>query len=324
MSQIAYVNGRYLPQARARVSIDDRGYQFADGVYEVIAVADGAMVDAGPHLDRLHKSLTALRIAWPMSRAALACVLRETIRRNQVREGIVYLQITRGAARRDHFIPQGLRPGVVVTARNQPRDKLRALAQTGVAVIGVPDIRWGRCDIKAIGLLPNILARSAARDAGAFEAWLVDAQGFVTEGSATNAWIVDRDGNLVTRQVGSAILDGITRRRVAKLAKDGGVKLVERKFSLAEAKAAREAFLTSTTSYVLPVVKIDRAKIGDGRPGPITQKLAALYGAHAAGTADKGANSAQACEPGRIRGKIAASAVKPDTLRRDQAARSSR
>jgi D-alanine transaminase len=285
MSRIAYVNGRYLRHSEACVAIDDRGYQFADGVYEVIAVANGVMVDEAPHIGRLRKSLAALAIAWPMSAAALSNVLRETIRMNRVREGIVYLQITRGVARREHLIPNGLRPSVVVTARNQKRDGLRQLEKTGVAVISLPDLRWRRCDIKTTGLLANVLARNEARAAGAFEAWLIDQDGFVTEGTSTNAWIVDHKGKLITRQLENALLAGVTRSETIKLAARAGLAVVERKFSLAEAKAAREAFLTSTTSFVLPVVSIDGAAVGQGSPGPITQKLGALYAAHALGPA---------------------------------------
>jgi D-alanine transaminase len=280
MSRIAYVNGRYLRHGAAAVHVEDRGYQFADGVYEVTAVRGGRLVDEGPHLDRLERSLRELDIPMPMSRAALGHVLRETVRRNLVREGIVYLQVTRGVARRDHAFPDHVRPSVVVTARNQSAARSDRLAAAGVSVISVPDIRWGRCDIKAVSLLPNVLAKQQAREAGAFEAWLVDRDGFVTEGSSTNAWIVDRDGNLVTRQLEQAILGGITRLAVLALCRQENLRIIERKFTVAEAQAAREAFLTSTTSFVMPVVRIDGRPVGDGKPGRIARRLRELYDAY--------------------------------------------
>ena len=212
MSRIAYVNGRYLPRAEAKVSIEDRGYQFADGVYEVCEVRAGRLVDERRHMARLDRSLNELRIARPMSPAALAVVMRETVRRNRVRDGIVYVQVTRGVARRDFpFPPAGTRPSVVVTARSNDLARLEQVAAEGIAVITVPDIRWQRVDIKSVALLPNVLAKQAARDQGAREAWLVDAQGRVTEGASSNAWIVSRDGKLITHPLGRDILPGITR-----------------------------------------------------------------------------------------------------------------
>ena len=281
MSRIAYVNGRYLRHAEASVPVEDRGYQFADGVYEVAAVRGGRLVDETLHLDRLERSLRELAIALPMPRAALRVVMAETVRRNGVREGIVYLQVTRGVARREHAFPAAARPCLVVTARSQSFTRTDALAATGAAVITVPDIRWGRCDIKSVGLLPNVLAKQKARQAGAYEAWLVDRDGFVTEGSSTNAWIVDQEGNLVTRHLDSAILGGCTRAALLELARTENVRINERKFTVAEAKAAREAFLTSTTSFVLPVTRIDGAAVAGGKPGPLALRLRALYERHA-------------------------------------------
>jgi D-alanine transaminase len=284
MSRVAYVNGRYRPHAEASVHVEDRGYQFADGVYEVIAIANGALIDETPHLDRLERSLGELSIARPMSRRALRLVMREVIRRNDVSNGIIYLQVTRGVARRDHPFPQGVAPSLVMTARRS-RPISEATLAKGVGVITIPDIRWERCDIKSIGLLPNILGKQAARQAGAFEAWMVDRQGMVTEGTSTNAWIVTADNTLVTREVGTAILNGVTRLAVRSAAQAAGVSLVERAFSVAEAKAAREAFLTSTTAQVLPIVSIDGERIGNGKPGPLTLALHAAY----AQTAEQGA-----------------------------------
>lgn len=282
MSRIAYVNGRYVPHRQAAVSIDDRGYQFADGVYEVIALIGGKFVDLEPHLDRLDRSLGALGIAWPMARAALSAVIGQVARRNGVRDGIVYLQIGRGVAPREHAFPRTARPSLVVTARAMAvGDPARNAA--GVAVIGLPDLRWLRRDIKSISLLPNVLAKQQAREAGAYEAWLVDKDGKVTEGTSTNAWIVTRSGELRTHPADRAILHGITRRSLVELLRGQNVVLNETPFTLEEAKAAREAFLTSTTAGVVGVVRIDGVAIGDGSPGELTRALRARYFAHAAG-----------------------------------------
>jgi len=275
MSRIAYVNGRYLPHRRASVHVEDRGYQFADGVYEVVAVRGGRLVDLPPHFDRLERSLGELAIEAPMSRQALGFILREVVRRNRVRDGIVYLQITRGVARRDHQFPAEAAAAVVVTARNAvPKVAQR---EAGVGVVSTPDIRWKRCDIKSISLLPNVLAKQNAVTAGVYEAWQIDADGFVTEGSATNAWIVSKDGEIITRQTDEAILSGVTRLAVMALARRDGITLVERPFSLDEAKAAKEAFLTSTTSNVMPVIEIDGSPVGNGHPGTVTRALCELY-----------------------------------------------
>jgi len=278
MSRTAYVNGRFAPHGQASVHVEDRGFQFADGVYEVWAVMDGRLADAPGHFERLERSLDELRIARPMSRAALLGVLRETVRRNRVREGLVYLQVTRGAARRDHVFPDAdTAPSVVITARSVDREALEAKASAGVAVITQPDIRWGRCDIKTISLLPNVLAKEAARQAGAAEAWLVDELGLVTEGGSTNAWIVDREGRLRTRDTNGNILRGVTRKSLMQQAKEAGIEVEERPFSVADAKAAREAFYTAASAFVTPVTRIDGAVIGDGRPGPVTTRLRELY-----------------------------------------------
>jgi len=278
MSRIAYVNGQYQPHGRATVHIEDRGFQFADGVYEVWSVFDGRLADFDGHMTRLHRSLNELRIPIPMTREALARVLNETVRRNRVREGLVYIQVTRGTARRDHpFPPEDTAPSVVVTARSLPLSKGNAAARKGVAVITQPDIRWGRCDIKTVGLLPNVLAKQAAKERGAAEAWMVDEMGLVTEGSSTNAWIVDEDGKLRTRDTQANILQGITRAAVMALIADEGLELEERAFSVDEAKRAREAFYTSASGFVMPATSIDGVKIGDGKPGPIATRLRELY-----------------------------------------------
>lgn len=285
MSRIAYVNGRYAPFADATVHIEDRGYQFADGVYEVIAVRDGRLADLEPHLDRLDRSLSELRMETAMSRGALAVVLDEIVRRNRVADGIVYLQMTRGVARRDHAFPDECGTSVVATARNVP-PRPAAVAEKGVRVVTVPDIRWKRCDVKSISLLPNVLAKQEAREAGAYEAWMVDEEGRITEGSSTNAWIVDGAGDLITRHLDNAILAGVTRMAVGDLAMKQQRRLVERPFTLREAESASEAFLTSTTSFVTPVVRIDDVPVGDGAPGPVTRSLRDLYEAHLSGRPD--------------------------------------
>lgn len=278
MSRVAYVNGRYVPHAHAKVHVEDRGYQFSDGVYEVCEVRDGKLVDARRHLERLARSLAELRIAPPMSNAALGVVLRETLRRNRVRDGLVYLQVTRGVARRDHgFPPPGTRPSLVVTARSLDRLKAEALAGAGVAVITVPDNRWERVDIKSIALLPNVLARQAARDQGAREAWFVDRHGLITEGASCNAWIVTADGVLATRPASFGILRGITREVALEVAAASNLRVEERAFSVAEARGAREAFLTSATQSVMPVVQIDGRPVGDGKPGPVARALRARF-----------------------------------------------
>ena len=280
MSRIAYVAGQYLPHRQAAVHIEDRGFQFADGVYEVIAVTGGHLVDEAPHLARLHRSLAELRIPAPMADEALKIVIREIIRRNGVDNGIVYLQITRGAAPREHAFPKAATPTLVVTARrSRPPDP--RLARDGIAVITIADIRWQRCDIKSVALVANVLGKQQAREAGAFEAWQVERDGHVTEGTSTNAWIVTGDGTVVTRAADTAILSGVTRLAVLDIIRREGYRLVERPFTVAEAKAAREAFLTSTTSDVMPVVRIDGMPVGEGRPGPLAQKLRAAYLVHA-------------------------------------------
>jgi D-alanine transaminase len=282
MSRIAYVNGRYLPRSAAKVSVEDRGFQFADGVYEVCEVRGGCLIDERRHMARLDRSLNELRIARPMSPAALAIVLRETVRLNQVRDGIVYLQITRGEARRDFaFPPAGTKPSVVAMARSTDVARLEQLAADGIAVVTVPDLRWSRVDIKSVALLPNVLAKQAARDRGAREAWLVDAHGRITEGASSNAWIVSRDGKLITHPLGRDILAGITRSVVIDVLKAQGLAFEERVFSVEEAYAAREAFVTSASQTVLPVVNIDGRPVGNGAPGLVAAALRRDYHRHA-------------------------------------------
>ncbi|MCO5147356.1 MAG: D-amino-acid transaminase [Aquamicrobium sp.] len=278
MPRIAYVNGRYLPHAKAGIHVEDRGYQFADGVYEVCQIAGGTIIDITRHLDRLDRSLGELRMSWPIARRALEAVIAETARRNRVRDGMVYIQVTRGAAPRDHvFPPEGTRPSLVVTAKRIDPAKAEARAAAGVKVVTVPDNRWSRVDIKTVGLLPNVLARQQAREAGAGEAWFVDAQGMVTEGAATNAWIVTGDGRLVTRHADFSILRGVTRTTLLEAAARLGLTVEERAFSVDEAREAAEAFISGATTVVTPVIAIDGAPVGDGRPGRTALALRATF-----------------------------------------------
>lgn len=282
MSRIAYVNGRYVPQRMATVHVEDRGYQFSDGVYEVCEVRAGGIIDQRRHLARLKRSLDELGIAMPMSQAALAIVIRECTDRNRVHDGIVYLQITRGVARRDHaFPPAGTRPSIVVTARNLDVAGNERTAAEGIAVITVPDNRWERVDIKSISLLPNVLAKQAAREQGAKEAWFVDRDGHVTEGSSSNAWIVTKGGKVVTRPADTGILRGITRSVLIDVIKAQGLEFEERRFTVEEAYGAREAFLTSASQIVMPVVRIDDRPVGNGVPGLVASALRAEFHRHA-------------------------------------------
>jgi len=276
MPRQAYVNGRYLPHQDASVHIEDRGYQFADGVYEVVPVVSGILVDENLHLDRLERSLEELAIAMPMSRRAIKLVSAELMRRNRLTNGFVYMQVTRGVAPRDHKFPLGVRPAIVMTTRQMAPADPKRLAE-GASVITLPDIRWKRCDIKSVSLLPNILAKQQAVAAGAYEAWMVDSEGRVTEGTSTNAWIVTKDDKLVTRNANNAILNGITRISLLRVAESQGVKLEERPFTVNEAQDAREAFLTSSTNFVMPVTRIDGKPVGNGHPGILTGKLREAY-----------------------------------------------
>ena len=282
MSRIAYVNGRYLPRHEAMVDIEDRGYQFSDGVYEVCEVRGARLIDERRHVARLERSLDELHMAMPMSNMALAIVMRECIHRNRVRNGLIYLQVTRGVARRDHaFPPSGTRPSVVVTARNLDFAANERTAAAGIAVVTVPDNRWERVDIKSISLLPNVLAKQTAREQGAKEAWFVNRNGHVTEGSSSNAWIVTKGGKLVTPPADNGILRGITRAVLITVIRTQGLELEERTFSVEEVYGAREAFLTSASQVVMPVVRVNDRPIGNGAPGSIASALRAEFHRHA-------------------------------------------
>ncbi|MDQ7248015.1 D-amino-acid transaminase [Dongia sedimenti] len=280
MSRIAYVNGRYQPHRAAAVHIEDRGYQFADGVYEVVPVQRGKLIDEDLHLDRLEFSLGELEIAAPMERRALKLVLREVLRRNGIDRGILYMQVTRGVAPRDHKFPVMARPALVITAKRLKPVPAKYLEE-GVGVITLPDLRWKRCDIKTIALLPNVLGKQRAAEEGAYEAWQVDPDGNVTEGTSTNAWIVTKDRKIVTRPLGHEILPGVTRRALLELLQATDFTLEERSFTLDEALAAAEAFLTSSSVYLLPITRIDGRKVGNGKPGEFSKRLRQLYLDHA-------------------------------------------
>lgn len=276
MSRIAYVNGRYVPQSRAQVAVEDRGYLFSDGVYDVIPVHGGRLAFDERYLDRLDRSLAELKIARPMSRAALLQIMRELIRRNDVRNGGVYVQVTRGVAPRDHKFPKGIKPSLVLMAKRSKAPSPDLLAK-GAAIITVPDQRWARRDIKCISLIANVLAKQAAAEQGAYEAWMIDDDGMVTEGSSTSAWIATAQGEVVTRPNGVEILPGITRAVVLDVVRELGLALQLRPFARDEAYAAREAFLTSSSNFVLPITRIDRRPVGEGKPGPITLRLREAY-----------------------------------------------
>jgi len=279
MSRIAYVNGSYLPHRQAAVHIEDRGYQLSDGVYEVCEISDGYILDMTGHLDRLGRSLSELRIAWPVHRSALVTIMKEVVRRNRIRDGIVYIQVTRGVAPRDHAFPtHPVAPALVVTTKRLDRSKLDARRRDGISVITLPENRWERVDIKTVSLIGNVLARQAAVEAGAGEAWYVAPDGTVTEGSASNAWIVTMDGEIITRPANDhSILRGITRATTMRVAERLGLRIVERPFTVAEALAAREAFITSATSRVTPVIMIDGQPIANGRPGSVSQSLGEAF-----------------------------------------------
>jgi len=291
MPRIAYVNGTYTPQRDAAVSIEDRGYLFADAVYEVWSVFDGRLADLDGHLTRLERSLRELQIALPMPRASLLVVLNEVVRRNHIREGMVYLQISRGVAPRDHVFPgPDVKPAIVITAKPVDRDAAARKAEAGIKAITVPDIRWGRCDIKTVGLLPNVLAKQQAREQGAGEVIFVDRDGYVSEGGSTNVYIVGGDNVIRTRPLTANILAGVTRLNLLKVIEREGFILKEEAFTVDQLKAAREVFVTAATSLVLPVVAIDDTQIGNGAPGLIATGLRELYIDHARATAGVWAN----------------------------------
>jgi len=282
MPRYAYVNGRYVNHADAAVHIEDRGFQFADGVYEVVTIQDGRPVDQEGHIDRLGRSLNELQMDWPMSRTALELVMGTLVRRNGIKDGLIYLQVTRGVAPRDFRYPKGVTPTLVLTTRHANLNPV-AMIEQGVSVISIPDIRWKRRDIKSVALLPQAMGKQMAAERGAFEAWMVDDDGFVTEGCSSNAWIVTNDDVLITRKASTKILNGITRQSILRLASEAGIGFEERAFTMEEAYAAKEAFLSSATNYVMPITKIDDKPVGSGVSGALAKRLRQSYKAYAAG-----------------------------------------
>lgn len=275
MSRIVYVNGDYLPEEDAKISVFDRGFLFADGVYEVSSVIDGKLIDNAAHLARLQRSLDELAMAPPCPMVEIETVQNEMLKRNALDEGLLYLQVSRGAADRDFNFPAKSQSSLVMFTQDKKITESPA-AERGLSIISVPDLRWGRRDIKTVQLLYPSLAKEEAKARGADDAWLVE-DGFVTEGTSNNAWIVLADGTIVTRQLSNDILHGITRRSVMKLAAERQMKIEERPFTLEEAQNAREAFVTSASSFVMPVVEIDGVKLADGRPGDVTRRLRTIY-----------------------------------------------
>jgi D-alanine transaminase len=283
MSRIAYVNGRYTDLTHAMVHVEDRGFQFADGVYEVLYRHAGRLIDCALHMDRLDRSLRELRLTPPMGRAALLAVVEEVARRNRLESGLIYMQVTRGTAPRLHAFPAaGTRPSLVVTMRRAPPFP-RSLDQWQGTAITRPDERWARCDIKSVSLLPNVLAREAAREAGAQEAILIDADGMVTEGASTSVFIVDADGCVRTRPLSHAILPGCTRSALIARMREAGLAIEERAFTVDDMLNAREIFLTAATSFVKPITRLDNHIVGDGQPGPVATRLFALLAKHVTG-----------------------------------------
>lgn len=276
-ARFVHVGGRFVPYAAAQVHVEDRGFQFADSVYEVWAVLGGRFADADRHFTRLFRNLAELGMPAPTGHRALLAVMREAVRRNRVQEGLVYVQVTRGAARRDHLFPADIAPTLVVIAKRVDRARAEARALAGAAVVTRPDERWRRCDLKTTGLLANVLGKEAAKAAGAVETWFLDRDGFVTEGASTTAWMVGEAGALITRPQGPEVLPGVTRDTLSELARAEGLDVVERPFSAEEARGARELFYTAASAFVTPVIRLDGAPIGDGRPGPVALGLRASY-----------------------------------------------
>lgn len=276
MERIVYVNGEYLPEKSAKVSVFDRGFLFADGVYEVTAILGGRLIDNQHHMHRLRRSLQELGMVSPVNDITIESIQKELIQRNRVEEGIVYIQITRGPADRDFAYPKDNQPSLILFTQNKKMINSPA-AETGIRVITTEDIRWARRDIKTVALLAASMAKMMAIDRGFDDAWMVDREGNITEGSSCNAYIVTNDNTIITRNLSKDILHGITRKAVLQLADTHGLQVDERPFSVAEARQATEAFITSASSFVLPVIQIDSNVLGNGSPGPITTKLRSLY-----------------------------------------------
>lgn len=276
MSRTVYVNEEYLPEEDAKISIFDRGFLFADGVYEVTSVLDGKLIDFDGHAKRLARSLNELDMQAPCTEEELLEIHRQLIARNDLNEGLIYLQVTRGAADRDFVYPSADTKPTLVLFTQAKQIAISAAADSGMKVISIPDERWGRRDIKTVQLLYPSMGKMMAKAAGADDAWMVE-DGFVTEGTSNNAYIVTHDGTIVTRHLSTEILHGITRAAVLKMANEAQMKLEERPFTIKEAQHAAEAFITSASSFVMPIVSIDGAAVGTGAPGPIAMRLREIY-----------------------------------------------
>ena len=277
MSRIAYVNGNYLDFNKSLVHIEDRGYQFADGVYEVFNVSNSKLVDYDLHLKRLYRSLKELKIKSPIAKITYIYHIKNIIKKNVINDGLIYLQITRGVSPRDHIFPKKQKSTIVITGRHLSADEYEMKFKKGINVTTYDDIRWGRCDIKTISLLPNVLAKQDAHIRGASEAWLIDKEGYITEGCASNAWILMKDNTLITHPSNNSILTGITRTSFIKGLKKHSIKFKELKFKIKDIRSAKEAFVTSATQYVTPVIKVDKIKIGNGKPGKFSSKFRDVY-----------------------------------------------
>ena len=275
MSRIVYVNGDFVPQEEAKISVFDRGFLFADGVYEVSTVLEGKLIDNSAHLARLRRSMAELNLPSPASDEEIEEIQVELVNRNNITDGMVYLQVTRGAAERDFVFPVDPKPSLVMFSQTM-NIRENPKAKKGIAIVTVEDVRWKRRDIKTVSLLAQSMAKQAAVEAGADDAWMVE-DGFVTEGSSNNAFIVTKDDKIITRNLGNHILKGITRQVVIELAKDKNLTIEERPFTVDEALDAKEAFVTSATTFVMPVVRIDDQPLGNGAPGILTTELRALY-----------------------------------------------
>ena len=275
MSRIVYVNGEFLPEEEAKVSVFDRGFLFADGVYEVTSVLGGKLIDFGGHAKRLARSLGELEMNSPVTEDELLEIHRELVKRNNLEDGLIYLQVTRGAADRDFAYPEGVKPTLVLFTQSKPGLANSPVAEVGLKVISIPDIRWGRRDIKTVQLLYPSMGKMMAKAEGKDDAWMVE-DGVVTEGTSNNAYIV-KDGKIITRHLGNEILHGITRAAVLRFASEAQMHVEERSFSIEEAKAADEAFITSASAFVMPVVEIDNVPLGDGKPGSVSRRLREIY-----------------------------------------------
>lgn len=279
MSRIIYINGTYQPYENATLHVEDRATLFADSVYEVIEIKSGNLVDQQPHIQRLQRSLDEIHLTTDFSLHTLPFIMRETIRRNRVKNGSIYIQISRGVAKRDFIFPdpQETPATIIMFARSKSPEAMNKKAEKGIKVITLPDMRWKRPDIKSTGLLASVLARQEAKQQGAEEAWLYNSEGIITEGAASNAWIINDKAELITHPANNEILKGITREGVMRAAKQVNLNFIERNFSKKEALAAKEAFISAATNLVMPVTYIDNEPINDGIPGPITLKLRSIF-----------------------------------------------